>query len=63
MLSRLVDDLTARGYAPILLGHFVGNDRAARMYRRFGSQADGARRPVPGLGIDEVRLRLAQRVG
>ena len=63
MLNRLVDDLTARGFAPIVLWHFVGNDRAARFYRRFGFHPDGGRRPVPGLAVDEVRLRLAHPVG
>ena len=63
MLAWLVDDLGARGFDPIVLWHFVGNEQAAAAYTRFGFRPDGARRPVPGLGIDEVRLRLAHRVG
>ena len=63
MLAWLADDLAERGFAPIVLWHFVGNSHAAAVYARFGFRPDGARRPVPGLGIDEVRLRLGHRVG
>ena len=63
MLAWLADDLAARGFAPIVLWHFVGNRQAAAVYARFGFWPDGARRPVPGLEIDEVRLRLGHRVG
>ena len=63
MLAWLADDLAERGFAPIVLWHFVGNSHAAAVYARFGFRPDGARRPVPGLEIDEVRLRLGHRVG
>ena len=63
LLAWLLDDLAARRFDSIVLWHFVGNDHAAAVYTRFGFRPDGARRPVPGLGIDEVRLRLAHRLG
>jgi GNAT superfamily N-acetyltransferase len=58
MLAWLVDDLAARTFDPIVLWHFVGNERAAAVYAAAGFEPDGARRPVPGLDVDEVRLRL-----
>jgi GNAT superfamily N-acetyltransferase len=58
MLAWLVDDLLARGLDPVVLWYFAGNDRAAAVYAAAGFVPDGARRPVPGLDIDEVRLRL-----
>ena len=58
MLAWLTDDLLARGLAPVVLWHFAGNDRAAAVYAAAGFVPDGARRPVPGLDVDEVRLRL-----
>jgi ribosomal protein S18 acetylase RimI-like enzyme len=60
LLAWLVDDLGARGLEPIVLWHFVGNERAARVYAAAGFASDGARRPVPAMGVDEVRLRLAR---
>jgi GNAT superfamily N-acetyltransferase len=63
MLGWLAGDLAARGFDPIVLWHFVGNRQAAAVYARFGFHPDGARRPVPGLEVDEVRLRLAHPVG
>ena len=59
MLAWLVDDLLARGLDPVVLWYFAGNDRAATVYAAAGFMLDGARRPVPGLDIDEVRVRLA----
>jgi predicted GNAT family acetyltransferase len=58
MLAWLVDDLLARGLDPVVLWYFAGNDRAAAVYAAAGFILDGARRPVPGLDIDEVRVRL-----
>lgn len=58
MLAWLVGDLLARNLAPVVLWHFVGNERAAAVYAAAGFEPDGARRPVPGLDVDEVRLRL-----
>jgi GNAT superfamily N-acetyltransferase len=59
MLTWLVDDLRTRGLDPVVLWHFAGNDRAAAVYAAAGFLPDGARRPVPGLDVDEVRVRLA----
>jgi len=59
MLTWLTDDLLARGLRPVVLWHFAGNDRAAAVYAAAGFVPDGARRPVPGLDVDELRVRLA----
>ncbi len=59
MLTWLVDDLLARGLDPVVIWYFSGNDPAAAVYAAVGFVLDGARRPVPGLDIDEVRVRLA----
>ena len=59
MLMWLVDDLLARGLEPVVLWYFAGNDRAAAVYSAAGFVPDGARRPVDGLDVDEVRARLA----
>ena len=59
MLTWLVDDLLARGLDPVVLWYFAGNDRAAAVYSAAGFVPDGARRPVDGLDVDEVRVRLA----
>ena len=59
MLTWLVDDLRVRGLDPVVLWYFAGNDRAAAVYAAAGFLPDGARRPVPGLDVDEVRVRLA----
>jgi len=58
MLTWLVDDLLARGLDPVVLWCFAGNDQAAAVYAAAGFVPDGARRPVTGLGVDEVRVRL-----
>jgi len=58
-LTWLVDDLLARRLHPVVLGYFAGNGRAASVYAAAGFVPDGARRPVPGLDVDEVRVRLA----
>jgi len=50
-------DLAVRGFAPVVLWHFVGNDRAARFYERAGFRLDGAIR-ASGFGVDEVRRRF-----
>jgi hypothetical protein len=59
MLMWLVDDLLARGLDPVVIWYFAGNDPAAALYAAAGFVPDGARRPVTGLDIDEVRVRLA----
>ena len=59
MLTWLVDDLLARGLDPVVIWYFAGNDPAAALYAAAGFVPDGARRPVPGLDIDEMRVRLA----
>jgi hypothetical protein len=59
MLMWLVDDLLARRLDPVVIWYFAGNDPAAALYAAAGFVLDGARRPVPGLDIDEVRVRLA----
>ena len=59
MLTWLVDDLLARGLDPVVLWHFAGNELAATVYAAAGFLPDGARRPVPGLDVDELRVRLA----
>jgi GNAT superfamily N-acetyltransferase len=58
LLVDAVDGLRAAGHHEIVLWHFVGNDRARRAYEAAGFAPDGARRPVPECGVDEVRLRL-----
>jgi hypothetical protein len=58
MLAWLVDDLLARGLDPVVLWYFAGNDRAVAVYAAAGFVLDGARGPVPGLDIDEMRVRL-----
>jgi hypothetical protein len=58
MLTWLVDDLRARWLEPVVLWYFAGNDRAAAVYAAAGFVPDDGRRPVPGLGVDEVRVRL-----
>jgi hypothetical protein len=42
-----------------VLWYFAGNDRAAAVYATAGFLPDGARRPVAGLDMNEVRVRLA----
>lgn len=58
MLTWLTGDLLERGFDPVVLWHFVGNDHAATVYAAAGFSPDGTRRPVPGLDVDELRLRL-----
>lgn len=58
MLTWLIDDLLARGLNPVVLWHFVGNAPAEAFYESRGFTLDGARRPLPGLEVDEVRRRL-----
>jgi GNAT superfamily N-acetyltransferase len=58
LLADAVAGLRAAGHDEIVLWHFVGNARARRTYAAAGFAPDGARRPVPECGVDEVRLRL-----
>ena len=50
-------DLVARSFAPIVVWHFVGNERAARFYEHAGFCLDGAIR-TSEFGVDEVRRRF-----
>ena len=54
LFRHAVHDLAERGYAPVVLWHFVGNDQAAGFYERMGFRLDGAIRPSD-FGVDEVR--------
>jgi len=56
LFRHAVADLTARGHVPVVLWHFVGNDRAAAFYEQMGFQLDGAHRRSE-FGVDEVRRR------
>ena len=58
MLTWLVDDLLERALDPVVLWYFAGNHPAAALYAAAGFLPDGARRPVPGLDVDELRVRL-----
>jgi GNAT superfamily N-acetyltransferase len=58
MLTWLVDHLLERGLDPVVLWYFAGNHPAAAVYAAAGFLPDGARRPVPGLDVDELRVRL-----
>jgi GNAT superfamily N-acetyltransferase len=57
LFGHAVADLRERGHAPVVLWHFVGNERAARFYERAGFRLDGAIR-TSDFGPDEVRRRL-----
>ncbi|HEX3807913.1 MAG TPA: GNAT family N-acetyltransferase [Gaiellaceae bacterium] len=54
LFTQAVADLTERGFAPVVLWHFVGNDRAAAFYERAGFPLDGVTRRSD-FGVDEVR--------
>lgn len=56
LFQHAVADLAERGYAPVALWHFVGNDRAAAFYDSMGFHLAGASRPSD-FGVDEVRRR------
>jgi GNAT superfamily N-acetyltransferase len=56
LFAHAVGDLTKRGYDPVVLWHFVGNDRAATFYEQAGFRLDGATRRSD-FGVDEVRRR------
>ena len=56
LFKHAVNDLAARGYAPVVVWHFAGNDQAARFYERAAFRLDGAARPSD-FGVEEVRRR------
>jgi len=56
LFKHAVNDLAARGYAPVVVWHFTGNDQAARFYERAAFRLDGAARPSD-FGVEEVRRR------
>jgi GNAT superfamily N-acetyltransferase len=56
LFRHAVDDLTSRGFVPVVLWHFVGNERAAAFYERNGFVLDGAVRQSD-FGVDEARRR------
>ncbi len=56
LFAHAVADLNERGYAPVVLWHFTGNDRAAAFYERMGFALDGGRR-ASDFGVEEVRRR------
>lgn len=57
LFGRATADLVARSFAPIVVWHFVGNERAARFYEHAGFRLDGAIR-ASEFGVDEVRRRF-----
>jgi L-amino acid N-acyltransferase YncA len=60
LLVHAVDDLRARGLAPLILWVIEANTRGRRFYERAGWRPDGARQPIDfdGVMVDEVRYRL-----
>lgn len=60
LLEAAVDDLRARGFAPLLLWVIEENARGRRFYERAGWQPDGARKAIDfdGVPVDEIRYRL-----
>ncbi len=56
LFRQAVSDLVERGFVPVVVWHFVGNDRAAAFYERMGFHLDGAIRSSD-FGVDEVRRR------
>ena len=60
LFARVVDDLHARGFHPIVLWVFEANTGARRFYEAAGFEPDGARQPIElgGTSLDEIRYRL-----
>jgi GNAT superfamily N-acetyltransferase len=60
LLGVVVDDLRARGFAPLVLWVIEGNRRGRRFYERLGWAPDGGRQPIDfdGVLVDEIRYRL-----
>jgi len=60
LLSRAVEDLRGRGYAPLVLWVIEANARGRRFYERTGWRPDGARQPIDfdGVPVDEIRYRI-----
>ena len=60
LLAAAVDDLHARGFAPLVLWVIEANVRGRRFYERLGWIPDGARQPIDfdGTPVDEIRYCL-----
>jgi GNAT superfamily N-acetyltransferase len=60
LFAGAVDDLRARGFAPLVLWVIEANSRGRRFYERAGWHPDGARQPIDfdGVLVDEIRYRL-----
>jgi len=62
LLRRVLDRLRDSGVLTVELYILDGNDRARRLYQRFGFQSTNERQPIPGhpAGNEEkMRLRLS----
>jgi GNAT superfamily N-acetyltransferase len=59
LFARAVDDLSARGFAPIVVWVFEANPDARRFYEAAGFVLDGARQPVDfgEVAVPEIRYR------
>lgn len=59
LFAAAVDDLRARGFAPLVLWVIEANARGRRFYERAGWRPDGARRAIDfdGTPVDEIRYR------
>lgn len=60
LFAAAVDDLRARGFAPLVLWVIEANIRGRRFYERAGWRPDGARHAIDfdGTPVDEVRYRI-----
>ena len=60
LFGNAVDDLRARGFAPIVVWVFEANPGARRFYEAAGFVADGASQPVDfgEVALPEIRYRL-----
>lgn len=60
LLAAAVEDLLARGFAPLLLWVLDANARGRRFYERTGWRPDGGRQPIDfdGVAVDEIRYRF-----
>lgn len=60
LFGAAVEDLRARGLAPLVLWVIEANARGRRFYERAGWRPDGARHEIDfdGTPVDEIRYRI-----
>lgn len=60
LFGAAVEDLRARGLAPLVLWVIEANARGRRFYERWGLRPDGARHEIDfdGTPVDEIRYRI-----